>query len=138
MEGSEVILPNVPNSKPSKRSRKMKTNIQLLKLVEELKKQASVENVKVWKRLALDLEKPTRQRRIVNIYKINKFTKPEETVVVPGKVLSVGELSHKVNVAAFNFSEGAKQKIVNSQGKVMTIYELMKSNPKGKGVRIMG
>ena len=64
----------------------MKTNIQLLKLVEELKKQASVENVKVWKRLALDLEKPTRQRRIVNIYKINKYTKPEETVVVPGKV----------------------------------------------------
>ena len=116
----------------------MKTNIQLLKLVEELKKQASVENVKVWKRLALDLEKPTRQRRIVNIYKINKYTKPEETVVVPGKVLSVGELSHKVNVAAFNFSEGAKQKIVDSQGKVMTIYELMKSNPKGKGVRIMG
>ncbi len=116
----------------------MKTNIQLLKLVEELKKQASVENVKVWKRLALDLEKPTRQRRIVNIYKINKYTKPEETVVVPGKVLSVGELGHKVNVAAYNFSEGAKQKIVGSQGKVMTIYELMKANPKGKGIRIMG
>ena len=116
----------------------MKSNIQLIKLVEELKKQSSLENVKVWKRIASDLEKPTRRRSTVNLYKINKFTKPEETVIVPGKVLSLGELDHKVNVAAFNFSSEAKNKITNANGKVLTIYELLKLNPKGKGVRILG
>ena len=116
----------------------MKSNIQLIKLVEELKKQSSLENVKVWKRIASDLEKPTRRRSAVNLYKINKYTKDEETVIVPGKVLSVGELDHKVNVAAFNFSSEAKNKITNANGKVLTIYELLKLNPKGKGVRILG
>ena len=116
----------------------MKTNIQLVKLVEELKKQASVEKVKVWKKLAGDLEKPTRKRSVVNLYKINKITKPEETIIVPGKVLSVGVLDHKVNVAAFNFSSQAKEKILSAQGSVLTIYELLKTNPKGKGIRIIG
>ena len=96
------------------------------------------ENVKVWKRIASDLEKPTRRRATVNLYKINQNTKDEETVIVPGKVLSVGELDHKVNVAAFNFSTEARNKIVNAKGKVLTIYELLKLNPKGKGVRIIG
>ena len=64
----------------------MKSNIQLIKLVDELKKLSSQENVKVWKRIASDLEKPTRRRSAVNLYKINKYTKDEETVIVPGKV----------------------------------------------------
>ena len=89
-------------------------------------------------RIAAELEKPTRQRRLVNIYKLDKYTKDNETVLVPGKVLGTGELSHKVNVAAYSFSDGAKEKIMKAKGQCFTIPELLEKNPKGQNVRIIG
>ena len=85
-----------------------------------------------------DLKKSSRQRRVVNIYKINRYAKEGETIVVPGKVLSVGDMEKKVDVAAINFSNGAKEKIVNANGKAMSLRELLQSNPEGKKVRILG
>jgi len=107
------------------------TNIHLTNLVSDLKKS----NEKIWKRIAKDLSKPARHRRTVNISKINKNSKDNETIVVPGKVLSLGELDHKVTVAALSFSETAKRKI-NAKGKTMTIRELMKAN--ASKIRILG
>ncbi|MBI2146363.1 50S ribosomal protein L18e [Candidatus Woesearchaeota archaeon] len=91
-----------------------------------------------WRRVAEDIRKPTRQRRIVNVYKIDQFARDGETIVVPGKVLSVGEIHKKVNVAAMNFSMEAKRKILDAKGKVLSIQELLTSNPDGKKVRILG
>ncbi len=112
-------------------------NIELKNLIEKLKDLAIKEKVKLWKRIARELERATRQRRSVNIYKIDKNTNENETALVPGKVLSEGELTKKIKVAAFNFSEKAKEKI-NKKGKAITIEELIKENPKGKDVRIIG
>ena len=81
--------------------------------------------------------KPSRTRRKVNIYSINAYAKDGETVLVPGKVLSEGNLSRKVNVAAFQFSEKAREKI-NKSGKAISLREIMQSNPKGKNIRIIG
>jgi len=92
----------------------------------------------VWKAAAKNLEKPSRQRRQVNIYKIDKHVQDGELALVPGKVLGVGELTKSVTVAAFAFSQEARNKIEASNGKILTIKELMKQNPKGKGVRILG
>jgi large subunit ribosomal protein L18e len=113
------------------------TNYQLKLLIEELEKKAADSGVKLWKRLAKDLKKPSRQRRTVNVYKIDKWAREGETVVVPGKVLNVGELNKKVEVAAFCFSEAAEERI-KKMGKVMSIKELMEKNPEGKKVRILG
>lgn len=110
---------------------------QLTQLISELKKNSIANDVKIWKRIAVDLEKPTRIRRLVNIYKIEQYSNPNETIVVPGKVLGSGELTKKVSVAAFNFSDSAYQKI-KEKGQAMSIQELMKNNPKGKKVRIIG
>ena len=115
-----------------------KTNQVLQSLVQELKKQAIEQKVGFWKRLALDLERPTRQRRAVNIFTLDQSTKDNETVVVPGKVLASGALSHKVNVAAWSFSEQAKEKIQKANGTCISLKELMKKNPTGKDVRIIG
>ncbi|MBN1275566.1 50S ribosomal protein L18e [Candidatus Woesearchaeota archaeon] len=115
----------------------VKKNSSTAALVQGLKRLAIEQDVKLWKRIATDLEKPTRQRRVVNIYKIDQHTNPDEVVIVPGKVLGVGELSHKVTVAALRFSDDAKDKI-NAQGTAMTIDELMQKNPKGSKVRILG
>jgi len=113
------------------------TNPELNSLIEELKMKSLDNGVKLWKRLAKDLQKPSRQRRIINIYKINKYAKEGETIVVPGKVLNMGELDKKVDVAAFSFSDKAKEKI-NKVAKTLSIQELMEKNPEGKKVRIMG
>ncbi len=113
------------------------TNINLRKLIEDLKKKSSEENVKIWKRIATDLERPTRIRRIINISKLDRYTKKDDVVVVPGKVLGSGELGHSVTVAAFTFSDQARDKI-NKVGKTLSLNDLLKTNPKGKNVRIMG
>jgi len=110
------------------------TNLQLKNLIVEL---TSNRDSKFWKRVAKDLSKPSRKRRIVNLYKINKFAKDGETIVVPGKVLSIGELDKKVTVAAYQFSGSAKEKIAKN-GSTMTITELFTKNPDGKKVRILG
>lgn len=115
----------------------IKKNEQVATLIQSLKKLAIEQDVKLWKRIASDLEKPTRQRHVVNIYKIDAHTKAGETVIVPGKVLGVGEIGHEVNVAALTFSEEAKEKIT-AKGKAMSIQELMKANPKGAKIRILG
>ena len=111
------------------------TNPELINLIRNLKKLSNSQEVKLWKRIALDLSKPTRIRRKVNIYKIDKFTRDGETAIVPGKVLSVGELTKKIKIAAYQFSESAKEKLKDN---ALTIEELMEKNPKGSKVRIIG
>ena len=106
-------------------------------LIQTLKKASSETSVPLWKRVAEDLEKPTRNRRIVNIFKIDANVEDGDTVIVPGKVLGEGDLTKKVTVAAFSFSDEARMKITKS-GKAMTISELLKSNPKAQKVRILG
>jgi large subunit ribosomal protein L18e len=112
-------------------------NEQVTQLVSELKKLSIEKKSNIWKRIAEDLEKPTRDKRIINIYKLAKYSKENDTVIVPGKVLGTGELMHKLNVAAFQFSTEAQKKI-SEKGKCLTIQELMKQNPDGKHVKILG
>ncbi|MGM5483098.1 MAG: 50S ribosomal protein L18e [Nanobdellota archaeon] len=115
----------------------MKTNTQINNLVQELRKQGNQGKVKLWRRLASDIEKPTRQRKSVNLAKIDYMTNEDEIIVVPGKVLGGGQLSHKLTVAALNFSRQALEKIENSSCQAYSIAELMKNNPEGKNVRIL-
>ncbi len=112
-------------------------NEQLRSLVQELKRLSLDKKVRIWKRIAEDLEKPNRNSRAVNIYKLSKYCKDNETVIVPGKVLGTGELSCKVSVAAYTFSGEAYKKI-SEKGKALTIQELMKQNPEGKNIKIIG
>mgnify|MGYP001575128374 FL=1 len=111
-----------------------KSNPLLLDLVTELKKTSTSKKAKIWKAVADELLKPTRKMREVNIDKINRVTKENDVIVIPGKVLGKGSLDHKVTVSAFNFSESARKKLNN----ILTIQELLKKNPKGSGVRIIG
>jgi large subunit ribosomal protein L18e len=112
-------------------------NAQLQTLVRSLKRLGLEQQCKLWKRIATDLERPTRIRRMVNIYKINLYAKDGDVILVPGKVCGDGELTKKVTVAAYQFSESARAKIARN-GKAVSIQQLMKDNPKGQKVRIMG
>ena len=106
-------------------------------LVQELRKTAIDQQAPLWKRVAEDLERPTRQRRVVNIFKIDAYSQDGDILIVPGKVLGEGDLTKKVTVVALSFSEQALSKI-NKNGKTMTIPELVKANPKASKVKILG
>lgn len=114
------------------------TNEQLNALIADLKREGSVQNSPVWKTIAEQLSAPSRQRREVNLSRLNRFTKANETIVVPGKVLGAGAINHPVVVAAFAFSTKAKERIESSKGKAISISQLLKQNPKGAGVKLVG
>ncbi|MBS1267058.1 MAG: 50S ribosomal protein L18e [Candidatus Woesearchaeota archaeon] len=114
------------------------TNVNLQKLIQKLKTESIKNNQSIWKRIASDLEKPSRKRRVVNLSRINRFTQEGEIIVVPGKVLGSGDLNHKLTIAAWRFSDTAKDKISKNKSKAISIFQLMKSDIKGKKVRIIG
>ncbi|MCJ7634372.1 50S ribosomal protein L18e [Candidatus Bathyarchaeota archaeon] len=114
------------------------TNPELISTTRLLKSNANAHDAPVWRSLAENLEKSKHQRCVVNLSQINRYTKSGETVTVPGKVLGSGTLNHKVSVAAFQFSEKAKKKIEETGGKCLTFSALLKTNPQGKNLRIMG
>lgn len=114
------------------------TNVQMVGLIGLLRKHSIEQKAGIWKSIADELEKPTRQRRIVNLYRINKYSKNNENVIVPGKVLGTGLLNHKVNIAAWSFSDSAIQKVKMVNGACMSIHEMLQKNPKGQNMRIIG
>lgn len=108
-----------------------------IELIKTLRESARKEEAGIWNKLADELSRSSRQRREVNLWKLSKYTKEGDTVIVPGKVLGDGELKHKINIAAYKFSENARKKIEESGGKLMTIKELIKKNPKGSNIRLI-
>lgn len=114
------------------------TNPVLLELIEDLKKKSVDHEASIWRKLALDLERPTRKRRIVNLSKISLHSKENETIVVPGKVLGSGTLNHKITISAYQFSGSAREKLEKAGAKIIPMEELIKESPKGKGIRVLG
>ena len=104
------------------------TNYQLQILLQELDVQAR--NSPFWRKVADDLRKPARQRRVVNIYRIEKAALEGETVLVPGKVLSVGELNKKLSVAALTFSKNASLPRLCFQGSIPRMVRRTKRSDK--------
>jgi large subunit ribosomal protein L18e len=115
-----------------------KTNPELSNLIRFLKKKSKENEANIWRDIAEDLSKPRRKSIAVNLSRLNRYTEKNETVVVPGKVLGTGKIEHPITVAAFAFSEKAKEKIKTAKGKCLSLFELVKKNPKGSNVKIIG
>jgi large subunit ribosomal protein L18e len=133
----------VPRKLLSKKERKMSKiidykNPERVRLVEELNAVAREKNAAVWGAVAEQLARSGKNRCAVNIWRINKFTDKGDVVIVPGKILGDGAIDHKVSIAAFNVSASAKKKIESAGGSVMTIRELLKKNPEGSGIVVVG
>jgi len=114
------------------------TNPELLDVVRFLRKKSVEGEAAIWRDVAEMLSASRRRRVVVNLSRLNRHTEAKETVIVPGKVLGVGHLDHSINVAAFSFSEQARAKVSKASGKCLSIQEVVRKNPKGTNVRIMG
>ena len=113
------------------------TNPILKALIEDLKNKSIEKQSNFLKDIAEKLNKPRRQRIEVNIAHIERFTKKNETIIVPGVVLGYGELTKPVTISAWKFTNPAKEKIEKIKGKAISIEELVKKNPTGTNVKIL-
>ena len=114
------------------------TNPVVLQMARELKNASKKNKAPIWSRLAELALKPSRARRVVNLGQLDKFAKDDDIIVVPGKVLGTGNLTHKITLCSFSISNSGATKILESGGKILGLSELVKSNPTGKGVKIVG
>jgi large subunit ribosomal protein L18e len=115
----------------------VKTDPNLLALIDSLKAESRSSGVGIWRDIALRLEKAKANWAEVNLSKLERNASEGDIVVVPGKVLGSGALNKKLTVAAYAFSESAKMKIEAAGGRNLTIMELVKELPQGAGVKLM-
>lgn len=100
-------------------------NPELKKAIRDLRSASKESGKAIWKKLADELDRPKRRRISLNLSNIDRHTEAGDVVAVPGKVLSSGSLSHPVTVAAYSFSEAAKEKISSVEGRVITLIALI-------------
>ena len=78
-------------------------------MIKDLKQASKKNEAPIWSRLAKLAIKPS-ARKIVNLTRINKITKDNDVLFVPGKVLGTGNISHKIILSSFSMSTTAAKK----------------------------
>lgn len=108
------------------------TKIETQKTISALEKHGKKTKHGIFLVIAEELSKPRRARVSVNLNKLSVLAKANEKkiLVVPGKVLSFGNVEQGMTIAAFSFSEEAKKKIIAAKGKAMTLKELIDGKQK--------
>lgn len=112
-------------------------NPELKKVIQALKAASRGGGKAIWGALADELDKPKRGRVAVNLSRINRHTGAGDVVAVPGKVLAAGSLTHPVTVAAYSFSEGAREKIINAEGHPLSLTALLDEGIEPSTIKIL-
>ena len=110
----------------------------VLHMVKDLKQASKKNEAPIWSKLADLAIKPSSAKRVVNLSRINKTTKDNDILFVPGKVLGTGNISHKITLSSFSMSVTAAKKIIQTGGSIITYSDMIKKYPTGKGVTIFG
>ena len=106
-----------------------KSNSSLVKTIAELKEASRKNDAPLWRSIATKLEGSSRNWPSVNVSKLE---------YIPGKLMGTGIVTKKMTVAAYSFTESAKEKINSAGGKCLTYNELIKKAPKGTDVVVIG
>jgi large subunit ribosomal protein L18e len=116
----------------------MKQNDLRLKLGYRLEKHSKKSKQQIWKDASEAVLASRKNRPSVNIAEISRNSKEGTKILVPGKVLGLGFIDHKVTVAAYSFSKDARAKISASGGTCVSINDFMDSTPVVKDVVLLG
>ena len=110
----------------------------ILQMAKQLRGASKKNNAPIWLKLAELALKPSISRRVINLGQLDKFVNDNDVVVVPGKVLGTGNISHKITLCSFSISTTGAKKVTQSGGKLVDFTHLIKNHPTGKGVKIIG
>ena len=110
----------------------------LVQLVKELKSASKKNEAPIWSKIAKNALKSNSNKKTINLKKIDRLTDDGNAVVISGKILGTGKLSHKVLVSSFSISNSAAKKIKESGGEILKFSDMIQRFPSGKGVKIIG
>ena len=105
------------------------SNKALFDIIRDLKKYSNDTKLDLFRKVAFEFSRVASQRSKVNVSKLNKVCKKNETIVC-FKVLGDGNLSKPLNVVSFSISESAISKIKNSGGTYTKIRDFLSKKPK--------
>ena len=110
----------------------------LVQLIKELKSASKKNEAPIWSKIAKNALKSNSNKKTINLKKIDRLTDDGNAVVISGKILGTGKLSHKVLVSSFSISNSAAKKIKESGGEILKFSDMIQRFPSGKGVKIIG
>ena len=109
-----------------------------IQLAKELKNAAKNNDAPIWMKLSKSALKSNSNQKTINLKKIDENSNDGNAVVIPGKVLATGTISHKIILSSFSISNSAAKKIKESGGEVLKFSEMIERFPTGNGVKIIG
>ncbi len=95
-------------------------------------------NVVFWRPIIEAISSPNSRRPVVNVGKISRFTKVNDVVLVPGKVLGDGVIDHPVTVGALAASRSACEKVRAAGGSLLPLIEFAERYRDGSKVIVIG
>lgn len=116
----------------------MTKKLETKKLIASLNQTSRKTKKAFWKNIANIIEKPTRNRVIINIDKLDMLAEKfkGKIIVVPGKILSKGELNNKAKIVSVQASSKAIEKI-NSKGEYLFLKDFIDDKVKVKDLVIV-
>jgi large subunit ribosomal protein L18e len=114
-----------------------KENPELARVIIELNRAAKAHKAPVWRAAADRLAQPRHQVFPLNVGHLERLAAAKETIVVPGKLLAEGNLTKALTIGAISYSSEARSKVQAAGGSALSISDLVKSHPDGKGVRLL-
>lgn len=83
------------------------------------------EKAQLCREIAALASKPKRRRIEVNLVKLNKAARKASNIVVPGKVLGIGEVGAKFSVSAIELSGSARSKLEKAGCSILSLKEML-------------
>ena len=110
----------------------------VINMAKELKNASKKNDAPIWLKLAKSALKSNSNQKTINLKKIDDNSDDGSAVVIAGKVLATGTISHKIILSSFSISNSAAKKIKESGGEVLKFSEMIERFPTGNGVKIIG
>ena len=113
-------------------------NQMTIQMVRDLKNASKKNDAPIWLKLAKSALKSNSNQKTINLKRIDENSNDGNAVVIAGKVLATGTISHKIILSSFSISNSAAKKIKESGGEVLKFSEMIERFPTGNGVKIIG
>ncbi|MCL4375624.1 50S ribosomal protein L18e [Candidatus Marsarchaeota archaeon] len=104
-------------------SRKIE-NEKIIEWAELFGSASSEKKRKLFKRIAKFAAKPKRSRVSINLNRLDKYASASDNIIVPGKVLGLGNVTKSFNISALDYSSEAAKKLAESKCKMVSIKEM--------------
>ena len=90
-----------------------------------------------WNKYVKILSQPTKKYSSINLREIDQQTSMGDSVMIPGRVLSDGEITKKIRICSFGISKEALERLGKTRSEWVSILDEIKKNPKAEGVKLI-